>query len=322
MKKYFSILVLLLFVNITKFQGQNISITPIVPRELGLTSSMSNILKQKLLQITTVNGFGSSSGEFILTANIIPLEKDVIPTVPSQVKVKLEISIYAVGVTEKIIIDEYSFEVSAMDRNENLATSKALKQINYRKPEIKAFMVSVREKIEQYYIDRTPILITKAQQLAEREEYDKALAVLSTIPESVSEYITVSNMMSSVYLQMIDRYALRAIQEANNNIILKKYPEALECLLYVDPMSTHAKEALSLINKIKQNIEENERQKYNNQIETQVQNIEMIKQSQGNETNLKKMQIEASYDAAKKAQGTDTELVEKKVSDWLFDLLK
>ena len=203
---FFSLL-MLVFVRWTFAQSQ-ISITPIVPDELDLNSSLSNTLKHRLLQMATVNGFGSSSGEFVLTVNIIPLEKEVLPTVPVTVKVNLEVSVYAVGVAEQIIIDELSFEVGAMAKNEAMAMGSAFRKINPRKPEIKAFMASVREKIENYYIDRTPVLIAKAQQLADKGEFDQALAVLSTIPESVSEYMTVSEMMRTVHQQMIDKYAL------------------------------------------------------------------------------------------------------------------
>ncbi len=323
MTKHFSFSFLfLLFLLGTSVNGQNISITPVVPDELGLNSSLSNTLRQKLLQMATVNGFGSSSGDFLLTANIIPLEKEAVPTVPAQVKVNLEVSIYAVGVAEKIIVDEYAFEVGAIGKNENQAMGKAFRKINPRKPEIKEFMASVRNKIEKYYIDRTPVLIAKAQQLADREEYDQALAVLATIPESVSEYMTVSNMMTSVYQQMIDKYALRSIQEAKNNMILKKYPEALECLLYVDPMSTHANEAQSMINQIQQSIEANERRAYEERIKAQEQKMEMAQRAQDDEVMLKKMQLKASYAAVEQSNSSNAESLKSRVSDWLFGKLK
>lgn len=317
---FFSLL-MLVFVRWTFAQSQ-ISITPIVPDELDLNSSLSNTLKHRLLQMATVNGFGSSSGEFVLTVNIIPLEKEVLPTVPVTVKVNLEVSVYAVGVAEQIIIDELSFEVGAMAKNEAMAMGSAFRKINPRKPEIKAFMASVREKIENYYIDRTPVLIAKAQQLADKGEFDQALAVLSTIPESVSEYMTVSEMMRTVHQQMIDKYALMSIQEAKNNMILKKYPEALDCLLYVDPMSNHAKEAKAMVNQIQQTIEANDRAAYEARIKAQEQKMEMAQRAQDNEVMLRKMQLEASYTAAEKVNKENSESLSDKVSSWLFGKLK
>ena len=217
---------------------------------------------------------------------------------------------------------EYSFEVGAMAKNEAMAMGSAFRKINPRKPEIKAFMASVREKIEKYYIDRTPVLIAKAQQLADSGEFDQALAVLSTIPESVSEYMTVSEMMRTVHQQMIDKYALMSIQEAKNNMILKKYPEALDCLLYVDPMSNHAKEAKAMVNQIQQTIEANDRAAYEARIKAQEQKMEMAQRAQDNEVMLKKMQLEASYTAAEKVNKESSESLSDKVSSWLFGKLK
>lgn len=299
-----------------------ISITPMVPDELGLNENLSNTLKQRLLQMATINGLGASSGEFLLTANIIPMEKEVIPTAPPQVKVNLEVSVYAIGVAEQIIIDEYSFEVGAMGDNENNAMGKAFRKINPRKPEIKSFMASVREKIEKYYIDRTPVLIAKAQQLADREEYDKALSVLATIPESVGEYLTVTEMMRSVHQQMIDKYALRSIQEAKNNMILKKYPEALDCLLYVDPMSSHTKEAKEMISQIQNNIEARDNAAYAARIKEQEQKMEMAQRAYDDEQVLKRMQLEASYNAAEQVNKSESESLKSQVSSWLFGKLK
>lgn len=272
--------------------------------------------------MATINGLGASSGEFLLTANIIPMEKEVIPTAPPQVKVNLEVSVYAIGVAEQIIIDEYSFEVGAMGDNENNAMGKAFRKINPRKPEIKSFMASVREKIEKYYIDRTPVLIAKAQQLADREEYDKALSVLATIPESVGEYLTVTEMMRSVHQQMIDKYALRSIQEAKNNMILKKYPEALDCLLYVDPMSSHTKEAKEMISQIQNNIEARDNAAYAARIKEQEQKMEMAQRAYDDEQVLKRMQLEASYNAAEQVNKSESESLKSQVSSWLFGKLK
>lgn len=324
MRHFFSCVALffmLLFAEQASAQSQ-ISITPMVPDELELSSSLSNTLKQRLLQMATVNGFGSSSGEFILTANIIPLEKTVIPTVPVEVRVKLEISVYAIGVTEQVIIDEFSFEVEAMAKNEPMAMGKAIRKINPRNPEIKSFMVSVRDKIEKYYIDRTPVLIAKAQQLANKGDYDQALAVLATIPESVSEYMTVSEMMTSIHQQMIDNFAIRSIQEAKNNMILKKYPEALECLLYVDPMSSHVKEAQAMVSRIQQTIAANERAAYEARIKEQERKVEAAQRSQDNKVVMKQMQLKASYSAAEKINKKESESLQSKVSSWLFGKLK
>lgn len=74
-------------------------------------------------------------------------------------------------------------------------------------------------------------------------------------------------------------------------MILKKYPEALECLLYVDPMSNHAKDAQSMINQIQQTVEANDRAAYEARIKAQEQKMEMAQRAQDNEVMLKKCSL-------------------------------
>lgn len=311
--------VLAFLFSVIDVMGQKIAITPMVPDELNLQKSVSNTLKQRLLQMTAANGMGSSSGEFLLTANIVPIEKEIIPTAPSMVKVNLEISVYAVAVTEQVIIGEMSFEVKAVEKNESLAMSSAIRKINPRTDEVKAFMSSVREKIAAYYKERTPAIIAKAKQLASREEYDLALETLSSVPESVDQYPEVCSMMTAVYQQMIDKDALRALQEANSKIAVKKYNEAMDCLLYVDPFSKHASEARKLINQVRQSVQTSDRMAYESKIKEKEEQMEMIQRAHDDEMLLKKMQIQASYKAAE--SNFDFGALKDKVSDWLFGKL-
>lgn len=323
MKRYsFLLFIVLSLISIKGLgQGKNIAITPMVPDEIELNEGSKNVLQQRLLQMATVNGFGSYSNDFILTANIIPLSKNVIPGTPSQVSVHLEVSIYVVGVAEQVVLDEYSLEVKALAKTEIQATAKAIKQINPRKPEVRAFMSTVREKIEKYYIERTPALIAKAQMLADREEYEKALAVLSSVPESVSEYLTVVDMMTSIHQQMIDKEATRLIQFAKNNIIKKNYSEALDDLFLVDPMSSKAPEAQDIINQIKVQVEENDRLAYEAKLREQDAKIEAAKRAQDNAELNKKAHLEASYKVAEEEGKSNSESLKSEVASWLFGKL-
>lgn len=323
MKRYsFLLFIVLSLISIKGLgQGKNIAITPMVPDEIELNEGSKNVLQQRLLQMATVNGFGSYSNDFILTANIIPLSKNVIPGTPSQVSVHLEVSIYVVGVAEQVVLDEYSLEVKALAKTDNQAMAKAIKQINPRKPEVRAFMSTAREKIEKYYIERTPALIAKAQMLADREEYEKALAVLSSVPESVSEYLTVVDMMTSIHQQMIDKEATRLIQFAKNNIIKKNYSEALDDLFLVDPMSSKAPEAQDIINQIKAQIEENDRLAYEAKLREQDAKIEAAKRAQDNAELNKKAHLEASYKVAEEEGKSSSESLKSEVASWLFGKL-
>ena len=169
-----------------------VAITPYVDQIDGVPDAALKPLGYKLTQLVTQNGFGSTSGEFILTCDVLTLSKEAIPTAPVQYSLELEVGIYLVNVLEQVIVAEIPVTVKALDKNEVKAYSQAFNQINPRSPKLRAFMTSCREKITEYYTERLPVLMAKAQTLADQDRYEEALAVLGTIPESVPQYFTVA----------------------------------------------------------------------------------------------------------------------------------
>ena len=65
-----------------------------------------------------------------------------------------------------------------------------LKKINLIIVEDHAFtrqtLVYELKKIEEFFVENTPILIQKSEVLAKKGQYEDAVSVLSLIPESVS----------------------------------------------------------------------------------------------------------------------------------------
>lgn len=228
-----------------------VAITPMLPYGLDLPADAQSSLNMKLTQMVTQNGFGSFSPQFVLTANVVMLDKQATATAPVQFITKIEVSFFVVDVMEQVIIDETSIEVQGIDRLENKAIIQAINQIKPRNPEIRRFMDNARTKIIDYYNTRIPALLTKAQQLAEQNQYGQALAVLAAIPENVDQYPMVAEQMTAIYMKMIDRQAVAAIQDAKGKIAIRDYEGALDALMFVDPSSSHSKEAFALIDQIK-----------------------------------------------------------------------
>lgn len=94
---------------------------------------------------------------------------------------------------------ETSFTTRGIDRLENKAIIRAINQIASRSPQVKTFMEKSRSKIIDYYTTRVPALLQKAQSLADREQYNEAIALLSAVPESIDEYPLVAEQMSAIY---------------------------------------------------------------------------------------------------------------------------
>ena len=289
-----------------------IGVTPALPAKMDIPEQAQKVLLQKLRQVSTQNGFGSFSGDFVLTANPLLTNKSVAEIIPPQTLIELEISIYLLNIQEQIIVDEIAISGKGLNSNETRAFIQAIQVVNPRSLAVRTFMKGCREKITAYYTTRVPALLAKAQSLAEREQYQEALAVLSSVPESVDEYSAVAEQMVAIYLKEIDKKASGILQGVKAALATKDYEKALELLLQIDPSSTYFKEASTLIDSVKANIDAQEKTE-----------LEERQRALDDRMKLEKMRLEAAQKmGASYAQETENTAIEEKLTDWFLGKFK
>ena len=289
-----------------------IGVTPALPAKMDIPEQAQKVLLQKLRQVSTQNGFGSFSGDFVLTANPLLINKSVAEIIPPQTLIELEISIYLLNIQEQIIVDEIAISGKGLNSNETRAFIQAIQVVNPRSLAVRTFMKGCREKITAYYTTRVPALLAKAQSLAEREQYQEALAVLSSVPESVDEYSAVAEQMVAIYLKEIDKKASGILQGVKAALATKDYEKALELLLQIDPSSTYFKEASTLIDSVKANIDAQEKAE-----------LEERQRALDDRMKLEKMRLEAAQKmGASYAQETENTAIEEKLTDWFLGKFK
>ncbi len=130
---------------------QMVAVTPMLSDKADLPSAAKSLLAQKLGQIATQNGFGSVSGQIVLTANAVTVDKTATATAPVQLVVKMDVTLYVIDLTEGTVIDSYTFEVQGIDNSDHKAVIKAIAQIKPKSPGVRSFMTRVRGKIIDYY---------------------------------------------------------------------------------------------------------------------------------------------------------------------------
>ena len=165
-----------------------VALTPMLPERVTLSRG----------QIVTQNGFGSVSGQMVLTAHAVTVDKSATGSVPVQFAVKMEVTFYALDLIEGTVIDSYTVSVQGVDPAEHKAVIKALAQIRPKSPALRGFMGQVRERIIDYYTTRIPALITKARTLEKMGRRGEALALLGSVPEQVDEYPVVAQEMQQI----------------------------------------------------------------------------------------------------------------------------
>lgn len=299
-----------------------VAITPMVSTALKLPEDAIKSLGVKLGQMVTQNGFGSNSSQFVLTANLVVLDKQATATTPVQFMVDLEVSVYLLDVEEGVAIDEMSFNVKGVDRLENKAMIQAINTIKPKSPKTAEFMANCRQKIIDYYNARIPVILTKAKSLADRDEYEEAIYLLSGVPECIDQYPQVADMMTQVYVKMLDRDALAAIKTAKGQIAIKNYEEAFDALEAVHPSSTHYKEAVGMINQVKQQILAKENAAYAERIRRYDQAREDAMRIHDDKVMLTKMNIEAAKAVGTAVAKNSKTTVSVSVNKWLMGKFK
>lgn len=290
---------MLLFCMQAAAQSQSmIAITPYAGAIDGVPEGSLKSLDYRLTQLVTQNGFGSTSGAFVLTCNVLTLNKEAIPTVPVQYSMELEVSLYLVNILEEIIVAECPVTVKALEKNETKAYVQAFNQINPRSPKLRAFMTTCREKITEYYTERLPVLIAKAQTLADQDKFEEALAVLGTIPESVPQYMTVAQLSSKVHTEMLDRDATKAITQAKSAMVKKDYDAALKYVNSVHPASSLAQQAYAMIDKIADTMQQEEKAAREAELKEAEAKREQAERVRLDNLELEKLRIEAAKKTA------------------------
>lgn len=302
-------------------QDNMIAICPMVSDALDIPSEARAALEQKLRQMSVQNGFGATGGPFVLTADVRTVDKQVTATAPAQYVVDLEVSVYVVNLQEQMLAAETSFPVRSIENSENRAVVRAINRINPKTPEVRRFMDTAREQILTYYAARIPAIVASAQSLADRGEYDSALAELANVPQSLDEYPMVAEKMTAIYVQKLNRTASSAIQEAKSRIALRDYEGAMASLLAVDPSSDMFEEASAMVDNIKSSIDAEEERKLQAELAQMEAQKELSVKMHDDEVMLKKMQIEA-YESVETARAMNEEKTRVSLKEWLMGKLK
>lgn len=232
-------------------------IMPVVPEGLDMQQDAKNALSVKLNQIVVQNGFGSAAGQFALVPNVIVVDKQMTRTAPEKYMIKLEVSLYVLDVIEQAIIAEKSFSLTGVDRLESRAIVQAMNQLNPRSATVRTFMGQTRAKIIDYYTTRLPVLVRKADALAEQGKYDEAYAILSSVPESVDGYSMILDRKTDIYKKFIEKSSAAALKDAQARIAAGDIDGAIEAVERIDAESSSVAGIPDVVSKIRVKASEN-----------------------------------------------------------------
>ncbi len=166
------------------------------------------------------------------------LETGKVEGLENRVLVKLRFSIQAKNRMSGAVINSESQILTGSGTHTDGAIRKALSQI---KPGYQRYVQWV-EKIEDrqatYYNDYCSEILAEAKIASEREEHDRAIALLQAIPTSSSCMDQSQSALLGYYQQYQEQQCKRALQQAEVAMQQEKFAEAIEHLSSIDPESS------------------------------------------------------------------------------------
>lgn len=155
------------------------------------------------------------------------------------------------------------------------AVSSAISGISIQDGSYKQFIGKSRELIINYYETHCDDIIKQAKSLAVANKYEKAIAMLSAIPESIPSYPKVQKESKDVYLAYINNNCDKNIQKAKTLVAMRDFKKAANILSSINPKSLCYPEVESLLNEIKTSLDEKQKHEMDIQMQKYKDGVEL-----------------------------------------------
>lgn len=192
----------------------------------SLNEANAALLTNKLTQVVAGEGFGGSETAWLcLSADVSEIQKDIISGMRPVVSTNLDVYLTIFNV---ITGDKYgatSISLKGSGASDARSYQAALAQINTSNHDLLEFVRNAHAKLMSFYEGHVPAIIRNARTLASREEFEKALAILSTIPECVDGHEEAADAMIEIWLRYVNIDCERKVATARSIWATGKSPE-------------------------------------------------------------------------------------------------
>lgn len=262
---------------------------PIVTGEY-IPENAKSALLAKMDQVISQNGYGavSHTDRLVMLAKCNVLEKDVAPTTPPRITQIVEVTFILGDVIENKTYASASFRLKGIGTNETKAWQTAVNSLKSGDPQFKIMFEKAMEKIESYYTANCTKLISEAQTLASVGEYDRAIALLISVPDICADCQSHALAEASkMYKLKIDAEGAALLSKANIAWAAKQDADgaekALNYIRCISPASDSFADAETLVAQIAKELASDKERKWQQYIKEYNDEKEFRRREQSNE---------------------------------------
>lgn len=163
---------------------ERIAITPVVDAQDAPMAS-KDMLASKMRQICTLNGLAGEGSNplFSMKATIDVLSKELTATAPPMHALTMTVNFYIVDNETGNVYSQTSIEIKGAGQNETKAYMAAMRNIDPKRGQFKAFVDQGKNKIIDFYNSQCDFVISKANALKAQGRNQEASQVLYSVPK-------------------------------------------------------------------------------------------------------------------------------------------
>lgn len=218
MKKFFSLLMVLVCTVMVQGQNCDIPLTPmVIQADDGSSYPQATeylINKMRHLVSNHVGTTDLTNMQFGIVADYDIVDKHVIGGTPTKIIYELGLSLYIVDLKRERIFETCNQNLKGIGDNETKALINAFQKLNVNNTQIKNFILSGGKKIVDYYDDAYPKIIKSVKALASMNHFDEAIYNLMSIPECSKGYEVAMNELQIVYKQFVNHHCQENLAQA------------------------------------------------------------------------------------------------------------
>lgn len=285
------ILLCVLGMSLLSARAQSLSLGIAIPEvESSIDAQTGKTLATRVKKILANTDIADGGSDFMVVPKASILEEELIEGGMKNIfKVTLDLTLEVMQMSTGKVFGSTSVELRGSGmRSKQAAFKNAITSLPTNNPRIETFFKDTKAKIQAYYESNTGVLISKAKAAASQGKYEEAFAILGSYPDGLSGTQQAQAALQQIYQQYKKINCEHAVAEARAAIATKNYELALELLSEIDPSSTCASTATSLINSVNREVRQTEAQHRADQ-----------QRREDRAYNLRKVQINAARDVAK-----------------------
>lgn len=236
-------------------QTEDVAMAVATPNGSNIDANTQAILKSKILQIATAaDGVaGTEVGGIIIVPEISTLNSKTVNAGMRNIhSVEISLTLTVRNIFTNTIFNTLQTTHLGEGYSAEEAVRTAISKIDAHSPAYTNFISTSKTKVLDYYTSNTSAIVAKAQTLAKQEQYDEALAFLSTYPASLKGYSTISKTISDIFNQYKTDNCNQLLMMARSAYAEQNLEEAAELLAMIDAKSSCGDEAKRLQKAIRQ----------------------------------------------------------------------